>query len=97
MKGNFRYKMIDFDLTKIFNYDKYQGVRLGVGAKLNEKFSKTFSPDAYFGYGFKDHTWKYGAGLDVKLSEKRTSIFRVDYSDDVFAAGRISTNFGTIQ
>ena len=91
MKGNLRYKMIDFDLTKIFNYDKYQGLRLGVGAKLNEKFSKTFSPDAYFGYGFKDHTWKYGAGLDVKLSEKRTSIFRVDYSDDVFAAGRIST------
>jgi hypothetical protein len=28
----------------------------------------------------------------MKLSEKRTSIFRVDYSDDVFAAGRISTN-----
>jgi hypothetical protein len=27
----------------------------------------------------------------VKLSEKRTSIFRVDYSDDVFATGRIST------
>lgn len=91
MKGNFRYKMVDFDLTKIFNYDKYQGVRLGAGAKLNEKFSKTFSPDAYFGFGFRDHTWKYGAGLDVKLSEKRTSIFRVDYSDDVFAAGRIST------
>ena len=22
MKGNFRYKMVDFDLTKIFNYDK---------------------------------------------------------------------------
>ncbi len=92
MKGNLRYKMIDFDLTKIFNYDKYQGVRLGVGAKLNEKFSKTFSPDAYFGYGFRDHTWKYGAGLDMKLSEKRTSIFRVDYSDDVYAAGRINTS-----
>jgi hypothetical protein len=28
----------------------------------------------------------------MKLSEKRTSIFQVDYSDDVFAAGRISTN-----
>lgn len=91
IKGNLRYKMIDFDLTKIFNYDKYQGFRLGVGAKLNEKFSKTFSPDAYFGYGFRDHTWKYGAGLDMKLSDKRTSVLRIDFSDDVYAAGRINT------
>ena len=54
-----------------------------------KKFSKTFSPDAYFGYGFKDHRWKYGAGLDMKLSDKRTSVFRIDYYDDVFPAGRI--------
>ncbi|WP_312345695.1 DUF5686 family protein [Chryseobacterium binzhouense] len=90
VRGNLRYKMIDFDLTKLISYDKYQGLRLGAGVKLNEKFSKTFSPDGYFGYGFKDHRWKYGLGLDVKLSSKRTSVFRVDYVDDVFAAGRFS-------
>ena len=90
LRGNWRYKMLDFDLTKILKYDLYEGLRLGAGVKLNEKFSKTFSPDAYFGYGFKDHTWKYGAGLDVKLSEKRTSVFRIQYFDDVFAAGRFS-------
>lgn len=90
VRGNIRYKMIDFDLTKFFSYDQYQGIRLGAGVKLNEKFSKTFSPDGYFGYGFKDHRWKYGLGLDVKLSDKRTSIFRIDYVDDVFAAGRFS-------
>ncbi|MEY8759419.1 DUF5686 family protein [Chryseobacterium tongliaoense] len=92
MRGNIRYKIIDFDLTKFFSYDKYQGLRLGAGVKLNEKFNKTFSPDGYFGYGFKDHTWKYGLGLDVKLSDKRTSVFRIDYADDVFAAGRFSNN-----
>ncbi len=90
MRGNIRYKMIDFDITKLFSYDNYQGIRLGAGLKLNEKFNKTFSPDVYFGYGFKDHTWKYGLGLDVKLSEKRTSVFRIDYVDDVFAAGRFN-------
>ncbi|SEM41051.1 hypothetical protein SAMN05421856_10364 [Chryseobacterium taichungense] len=90
LRGNLRYKMIDFDLTKFISYDKYQGFRLGAGIKLNEKFSKTFSPDGYFRYGFKDHRWKYGLGLDVKLSDKRTSVFRVEYVDDVFAAGRFS-------
>ncbi|PIF44879.1 hypothetical protein CLU96_1875 [Chryseobacterium sp. 52] len=92
MRGNLRYKMIDFDLTKFISYDKYQGVRLGAGVKLNEKFNKTFSPDGYFGYGFKDHHWKYGLGLDVKLSDKRTAVFRIDYIDDVLAAGRFNNN-----
>lgn len=92
MRGNLRYKMIDFDISKFINYDKYQGLRLGAGLKLNEKFNKTFSPDAYFGYGFRDHHWKYGAGLDVKLSDTRTSVFRIDYVDDVFAAGRFSNH-----
>ncbi|WP_394660675.1 DUF5686 family protein [uncultured Chryseobacterium sp.] len=90
VRGNLRYKIIDFDLMKFFSYDQYQGVRLGAGVKLNEKFNKTFSPDGYFGYGFKDHRWKYGLGLDVKLSDKRTSVFRIEYMDDVFAAGRFS-------
>ncbi|MDQ1095436.1 MULTISPECIES: DUF5686 family protein [Chryseobacterium] len=90
LRGNIRYKMIDFDLTKFYSYDQYQGLRLGAGVKLNEKFSKTWSPDGYFGYGFKDSRFKYGLGLDVKLSDKRTSVFRIDYVDDVFAVGRFS-------
>lgn len=93
MRGSIRYKYLDFDLTKFINYNKYEGLRLGFGAKLNEKFNTTFSPDIYVGYGFKDHTWKYGFGLDTKLSEKRTSIFRVDFSNDVYAAGRFSSTF----
>lgn len=92
MRGNLRYKILDFDITKFFSYDKYQGIRLGTGMKLNEKFSKIFSPDGYFGYGFKDHHWKYALGFDTKLSKKRTSVFRIDYTDDIFAAGRFSNN-----
>lgn len=90
MKGNLRYKMVDFDLTKIFQYSKYKGLRLGIGAKMNEKFSKTFSPDAYVAYGFKDEKWKYGLGLDTRLSQNRTSVLRVQYLDDIFGAGRFS-------
>ena len=93
LKGNLRYKMIDIDLNRLFEVNRYEGVRLGAGIKLNEKFSSTFSPDFYFGYGFRDHTWKYGGGIDVKLSQKRTSILRLEYINDVFAAGRLSKTF----
>lgn len=93
LKGNLRYKMIDIDLNRLFEVNRYEGVRLGAGIKLNEKFSTTFSPDFYFGYGFRDHTWKYGGGIDLKLSQKRTSILRLEYINDVFAAGRLSKTF----
>lgn len=93
LKGNIRYKILDFDVLKFFELNKYESIRLGIGIKLNEKFSKTFSPDFYVGYGFKDHRWKYGVGLDTKLSSKRTSVLRVHYSDDIFAAGRINKTF----
>lgn len=93
LKGNLRYRKVDFDLSRILDYNKQEGIRLGVGAKLNETFSKNFSPDAYFGYGFKDHKWKYGAGIDVILSKKRTSIIRLETMDDVFAIGRLRRSF----
>ncbi len=93
LKGNLRYKIINFDINRLYDYNRFEGIRLGVGVKLNEKFSKTFSPDFYVGYGFKDHTWKYGIGLDTKLSQKRTSIFRIHYLDDVFGAGNFSKTF----
>lgn len=91
-KGNLRYKIYDFDVTKILDYNKYEGFRLGAGVKLNEKFSKTFSPDFYVGYGFNDKSWKFGVGTDFKLSQKRTSILRFDYVDDVSPAGKFNRN-----
>lgn len=90
MKGNLRTGMVDFDITKFINYNRYEGLRLGAGAKLNEKFNKIVSPDAYFGYGFKDHTWKFGSGIDFKFSQKRNAILRVDYADDVAASGKLN-------
>lgn len=90
LDGNIRVGKVDFDALQLFKYDLYEGVRLGVGIKTNEKFNRYISPDAYVGYGFKDHTWKYGAGLDVKTTLEKTSVFRAEYYNDVKAAGRFN-------
>ena len=92
-RGKLRYKKLDFDLGQLIGYNLYEGIRLGVAAKLNEKFSPYISPDAYFAYGFKDGDVKYGAGLDFNTSQERTSIIRAEYFNDVMAAGRFSENF----
>lgn len=90
IRGKFRAGQVDFDLSQVLKYNLYEGARLGIAAKLNERFHPYISPDAYFAYGFKDHNWKYGAGVDVKTTLNKNSYFRAEYYHDVMAAGRFS-------
>lgn len=92
LKGNIRVGMVDFDISKIVSYNRYEKVRLGVAAKLNEKFNKYISPDAYFAYGFGDRAWKYGAGIDIKTTLEKNSFFRIEYFNDVTSSGRFNQN-----
>ncbi|WP_027376287.1 DUF5686 family protein [Kaistella palustris] len=92
IRGNIRVGKVDFNALEVIKYNKYEGIRLGLAAKLNERFNPYFSPDAYFAYGFKDNTWKYGAGFDVKTTLEKTSFFRAAYYNDVEAAGRFNEN-----
>ena len=61
-----------------------------MAAKLNERFNKYISPDAYIAYGLKDTSWKYGAGIDFKTTLEKNSFFRAEYYSDVVAAGRFT-------
>ncbi|WP_343607802.1 DUF5686 family protein [Chryseobacterium oranimense] len=92
LKGKIRVGMVDFDLAKIIGYNKYEHFRFGAGAKLNEKFNRYISPDAYFAYGIYDKAIKYGAGVDIRTTLKKNSFFRAEYFNDVMAAGRFSEN-----
>lgn len=92
IKGKLRVGQVDFDVAQLLKYNKYEGARLGIAAKLNERFHPYLSPDAYLAYGFKDEGWKYGAGIDVKTTLNKNSFFRAEYYNDVMAAGRFSEN-----
>ncbi len=92
VKGKLRLGMFDFDIPKILKFNLHEGFRTTLAVKLNEKFHPYISPDAYVGYGFRDSQWKYGVGVDVKTSLKRNAFFRVEYFDDVIAAGRFNEN-----
>lgn len=91
-KGKIRVGMVDFDLGKLVGYNLYEGFRLGLGVKLNDKFNRYLSPDAYVAYGFKDAAFKFGAGVDVKTTLEKNSFFRAEYFKDVLAAGKFDEN-----
>lgn len=93
LHGKIRYDMVNIDAGSILGYNQYEGLRLGVNAKLNEKFNRYISPDAFIAYGFKDKNFKYGVGLDVKTTLDKVSFFRIEYYDAVNTAGRFNENF----
>lgn len=89
MRGRIRLGNVDLDPFGT-NYNRYEGIRLSVKAKLNENFNKYISPDLYLAYGFKDSKLKYGAGVDIKTTLDYNSFFRAEYYDDVESSGRFS-------
>lgn len=92
ISGKLRTGIVDFDLSRIVAYNKYEHLRLGAAMKLNERFNRYISPDIYFAYGFGDRNWKYGLGVDVRTTLRKNSFFRVEYFDDVLPAGKFNDN-----
>lgn len=81
--GNF-----DWDLTKIINYNDYEGVRLGLGGNTNYKFNENFSLNGYLAYGFQDEKFKFGGGVDVFVNKPYSGKLFAKYAQDVEASGR---------
>lgn len=92
LRGKIRIGKVDLNLSHLIKYNKYEGYRIGMGAKMNEKFHQSISPDAYIAYGFRDRDWKFGVGVDFRMSEVRNSILRAEYVKDVGAVGRFRRN-----
>lgn len=91
-KGKIRMGNVDFLVSNFLKYNLHEGLRLKTGFKFNERFHKYISPDFYVAYGFKDDSFKYGIGLDIKTTNRINSFFRLEYQDDVESAGRFSEN-----
>lgn len=85
--GKLRIKFIDIDLTRIFTYNNYEGVRLGAGLGTNERLLKWFQFGGYFAYGFSDNAIKYGAWGEFRVHRKTDTRFRFDYKQDLVESG----------
>jgi len=80
---------LDFDLTKLYRYNAWEGNRVGLGAQTNEKISGLVSVGGYFGYGFRDKAWKYGALAELYLDKYKEAKISLTCTDDVSDPGRI--------
>jgi hypothetical protein len=80
---------ISFELNKVIDYNEFEGVRLGLGLRTNNKISRYFSIGGYAAYGFNDVQWKYGTDIRFKIDPKNDITAGVRYQNDVTGSGQI--------
>ena len=85
--GKLRVGVVDFDLGRLFNYNIYEGFRLGAGVELNERTVWWWRPELWAAYGFADQTWKWGGGMTFTLNRRQGLEFYAGYSYDLRETG----------
>ncbi|APG60477.1 DUF5686 family protein [Christiangramia salexigens] len=81
--GSYPIGFWDLDLSKVFKFNNYEGIRLGFGGKTNDRFSEQFNFNAYTTYGFKDEAVKYGVGTQFYLNKSTGTNLNFYFSKDI--------------
>ena len=91
-EGKIPIGILDFDLKRLFNFNDYENVRLGLGAQTNEHLIRWLSIGGWAGYGFKDAQWKYGGFAEFYADRSHEFVFKAGYTNDINDPGRIKLN-----
>lgn len=86
---------INIDLDRIYNYNHYEGSRLGLGLSTNYKISRRHSLSVYGAYGFKDKEFKYGSDLNILFYPRKQTRLTIGYRNDVTEAAAPADFFNT--
>ncbi len=87
VSGRFPLDYVDIDLTKIIQYNEYEGLRLGAGLYTNDDVMKHVSVGGFAGYGFKDYEWKYGGELLIDIPSKNDIGIHLKYENNLRETG----------
>jgi hypothetical protein len=77
---------------QVYGHNAYEGTRLRLGFKTNDKFSKNWIVRGYGAYGFKDEKFKYNLQLERVFTRYPWSKAGVQYRQDIDQIG-VNTDF----
>jgi hypothetical protein len=80
---------IDFDISRFYANNNYEGARIGAGVFTNNYLSKYFSLGGWFGYGTRDKEWKYGGSMTLFPSGKKENSLSFSYQQNLKNPGEI--------
>jgi len=85
--GSIPWGPFDLPINRWFDFNDYEGFRLGLGAETNDKVVKNLRLGGYGAYGFKDKAFKYGGYMKWTPESNRGFNMRASYSNDVTESG----------
>jgi hypothetical protein len=89
VKGYLPMGNLQLDLSKLIDYNDYEGLKLGAGIYTSSRLSENFTTGGYYTYGFSDKASKYGLELSVNPFVNKENKAYIKYQDDVQATGSI--------
>lgn len=87
--GHVPFNIFNIEPNRIFTFNQYEGIRLGMGLHTNARLSRTYSLGGYFAYGFNDRAFKYGGHLSAHLLPDNLLTATIGYMDDLVEAAGI--------
>lgn len=67
----------------IAGFNDLEGLRLRLGGRTNENFSRKWQFNGYLAYGFDDEKYKYGLGATWIADRQNWTTFNLNYRNDI--------------
>lgn len=86
----------NFEFGPYYNtlsFNSVEGVRLRVGGRTSNKFSKWYELNGYLAYGTKDDKFKYSLGFRSFVSKKPRQMVGMNYKNDYEILGQSQNAF----
>lgn len=87
VKGYLPLGKLQLDLSKLIDYNDFEGLKLGAGIYTSPELSDKLSTGGYYTYGFGDERSKYGLRLELTPYKNKDYRLYVKYRNDVYATG----------
>ena len=87
----------DINLNKLYNYNSYEGDKVGIGLSTNERINKNVSLGGFMVYGFKDREIKHGGQVIIDLNKYNEVRFKLSYQNNLKEVGMdLNSNSGQL-
>ncbi len=85
--GKFRIKPVNICLDRLLDFNRYEGLRLGVGLETSDLVLKNATIGGYFAYGIRDKDWKYGGYTSYFFNRRKGLELTARYQQDLLHRG----------
>lgn len=90
LEGKLPLGYMNLDLTRLMDYNLYEGYRFGVGLETSKKLMKNATFGGYYAWATHDKDTKYGGYSTIHLNRKNGLKINMRYQQDVAERGGIS-------